>query len=58
MNTTRTTSKGLQNKPQQAVGAVKGLAIGQNWLVGSDALNIILYKRQVSKKTGKEYWRG
>ncbi len=51
------TSKRLQNKPQQAVEAVKGLVIGQNWKVGADTLNIILYQRQVNKKTGKENWR-
>ena len=56
-NTTRMTAEGLQNKPQQVVEAVKGLAIGQNWRVGTDSLNIILYQRQVNKKTGKEYWR-
>ena len=57
MRNTSTRSKGLQNKPQQAVEPLKGLAIGQNWRVGADALNIILYWRQVNKKTGKEYWR-
>jgi len=51
------TAKRLQNKPQQAVEAVKGLAVGQDWRVGADTLNIILYRRQVNKKTGKEYWR-
>ncbi len=33
------------------------MAIGQDWRVGADTLNIILYRRQVNKKTGKEYWR-
>lgn len=56
-NNTRITAKRLQNKPQQAAGRVKGLVIGKNWRVGADALNIILYQRQVNKKTGKEYWR-
>jgi len=56
-NTTRLTAKRLQNKPQQATGGVKGLATGRNWRVGADSLNIILYRRQVNKKTGKEYWR-
>ena len=55
-NNTRMTAKRLQNKPQQATGLVKGLAVGQNWKVGADSLNIILYRRHVSK-TGKEYWR-
>lgn len=55
-NNTRMTARGLQNKPQQATGGVKGLVIGQNWRVGADTLNIILYRRQVST-TGKEYWR-
>ncbi len=50
-------TKRFQNTPQQAVEPLKGLAIGQNWLVGADTLNIILYRRQVNKKTGKEYWR-
>ncbi len=56
-NNTRMTTKRLQNKPQQALEPLKGLAIGQNWRVGADSLNIILYRRQVNKKTGKEYWR-
>ena len=51
------TTKRLQNKPQQAVEPLKGMVIGQNWRVGADNLNIILYRRQVNKKTGKEYWR-
>ena len=55
-NTTRMTARTPQNKPQQATGRVKGLAVGGNWKVGADSLNIILYRRQVSK-TGKEYWR-
>jgi len=56
-NNTRMTAKRLQNKPQQAVEAVKGLAIGLDWRVGADSLNVILYRRQVNKKTGEEYWR-
>lgn len=56
-NNTRMTAKRLQNKPQQARKPVKGLAIGQDWRVGADSLNIILYRRQANKKTGKEYWR-
>ena len=51
------TAKRLQNKPQQATEPLKGLAIGQDWRVGADSLNIILYRRQVNKKTGNEYWR-
>ena len=51
------TAKGLQNKPQQAIKSLTGLAIGRNWRVGADSLNIILYRRQVNNKTGKEYWR-
>ncbi len=51
------TAKRLQNKPQQATEPLKGLVIGQNWRVGADTLNIILYRCQVNKKTGKEYWR-
>ena len=51
------TVKRLQNKPQQATEPLKGLAIGQDWRVGADTLNIILYRRQVNKKTGKEYQR-
>ena len=54
---TRMTAKRLQNKPQQATEPLKGLAIGQDWRVGADTLNIILYRCQVNKKTGKEYWR-
>ena len=56
-NTTRMTAKRLQNKPQQAVEPLKGMAVGQDWRVGADTLNIILYQRKVNKKTGKEYWR-
>ena len=51
------TVKRLQNKLQQATEPLKGLAIGQDWRVGADSLNIILYRRQINKKTGKEYWR-
>ncbi len=54
---TRVTAKKLQNKPQQATEPLKGLTIGRNWRVGADTLNIILYRRQVNKNTGKEYWR-
>jgi len=56
-NNTQTTAKRLQNTPQQAVKPFKGLAIGKDWQVGADSLNIILYRRQVNNKTGKEYWR-
>ena len=56
-NNTRIAAKRLQNKPQQATEPLKGLAIGQDWRVGADSLNIILYRRQVNNKTGKEYWR-
>ncbi len=56
-NNTRRTAKRIQNKPQQAVEPFKGLTVGRNWRVGADTLNIILYQRQVNKKTGKEYWR-
>ncbi|MFC1933273.1 hypothetical protein ACFLXU_06605 [Chloroflexota bacterium] len=51
------TAKRVQNKPQQATEPLKGLVIGQDWRVGADSLNIILYRRQVNNKTGKEYWR-
>ena len=51
------TTKRLQNKPQQATEPLKGMAVGRNWRVGADTLNIIVYRRQVNKKTGKEYWR-
>jgi len=51
------TTKRLQNKPQQATEASKGMAIGQDWRVGADTFNFILYRRQVNSKTGKEYWR-
>ena len=56
-NNTQTTAKRLQNKSQQALEPLKGIAIGQDWRGGADTLNIILYRRQVNKKTGKEYWR-
>ena len=51
------TAKTPQNTPQHVSEPFKGLAIGQGWRVGADSLNIILYRRQVNKKTGKEYWR-
>ena len=51
------TAKRLQNKPQQLSQPLKGLLIGRDWKVGTDALNIILYRRCVNRKTGKEYWR-
>ncbi|MFC1928646.1 hypothetical protein ACFLXK_03455 [Chloroflexota bacterium] len=50
-------TKRLQNKPQQATEPLKGMVIGQDWRVGADSLNIILYRRQVNNKIGKEYWR-
>ena len=56
-NKTRITAKRLQNKPQQAREPLKEVAIGQDWRVGADTLNIILYRHQVNKKTGNEYWR-
>ena len=56
-NTTQIIDKGLQNKPQQATGRIKGLTVGQDWRIGADALNIILYQRHINKKSGKEYWR-
>ncbi len=56
-NNTRMTTKRLQNKPQQATEPLKGLTVGRNWRVGADTMNIIIYQRQVNKKTGKEYWR-
>ena len=56
-NTTRMVAKRLQNKPQQATEPLQGLTIGQDWRVGADTYNIILFRRQVNKKTGKEYWR-
>ncbi|MDP2729042.1 MAG: hypothetical protein Q8O55_00955 [Dehalococcoidales bacterium] len=51
------TAKRLQNKPPRGTEQVKGMAIGKDWRIGADALNIILYRRQVNKETGKEYWR-
>jgi len=51
------TIKTLQNKPQQTAEPFKGLVVGQDWRVGADTMNIILYQRQTNKKTGKEYWR-
>ena len=56
-NKTRRAVTSLQNKPQQASKLIKGMMIGQKWLVGADSLNIILYRRQMNRKTGKEYWR-
>ncbi len=51
------TAKRLQNKQQQGSQLSRGLVIGRDWKVGTDALNIILYRRCVNRKTGKEYWR-
>ncbi len=56
-NNTRVNAKRFLNKPQQATEPLKGLVIGHNWRVGADTLNIILYRCQINKKTGKEYWR-
>lgn len=56
-NSTHSDAKRLQNKPQQVIEAVNGLAIGKDWRVGSDSLNIILYQRHINKKSGREYWR-
>jgi len=44
----------LQNKPQQATEPLKRLVIGQDWRIGADSLNIILYWRHVKKKTDKK----
>jgi hypothetical protein len=49
--------KGPQNKPEQAAKPSRGMVVGQDWRVGADSSNIILYQRQVNEKTGKEYWR-
>ncbi len=32
------------------------MRIGKNYKIESDSLNIILFKRKVSKKANKEYW--
>ena len=56
-NNTQGTTKRLQNTPQQTTEPFKGMMIGTDWRVGADSLNIILYQRQVNKKTEKEYWR-
>jgi len=56
-NNTQKAVKQPKNKPQQATKPLKEMAIGRDWRVGADALNIILYRRQVNNKTGKEYWR-
>ncbi|MFC1969078.1 hypothetical protein ACFLVF_01140 [Chloroflexota bacterium] len=56
-NTIQKAVKSLQNKPQQATKLFKGLVIGQDWRVGTDTLNIILYRRHINYKTGNEYWR-
>jgi len=34
----------------------KAMLIGKDWKIGSDSLNLILYRRRVSKKSGKERW--
>jgi hypothetical protein len=56
-NNIRITTERLENKPQQATETLKGLVIDKEWRVGADSLNIILYRRQFNKKSGKEYWR-
>jgi len=56
-NNTQMTAKRLQNKPQQVTTQLDCMTVGQDWRLGTDAFNIILYRRQVNEKTGKEYWR-
>jgi len=34
------------------------MLIGRNWKIESDSMNVTLFKRGVSKKSGKETWRG
>ena len=33
------------------------MLIGKDWKIGADKLNIILYKRGIAKKTGRDTWR-
>jgi hypothetical protein len=56
-NNTQKAVKQLKNSVEQATVPLKGIAIGQDWRIGADSLNVILYRRQVNNKTGKEYWR-
>ena len=56
-NNTKTTKKGAETKPEQVSGQSKGIVIGKNWKLGADSMNIILYQREVNKKTKEERWR-
>jgi predicted phage tail protein len=56
-NNTKVTDKQARNKPQQVTQHTKGIVIGKNWKLGADSLNIILYQREVNKKTKEERWR-
>ena len=31
--------------------------IGKEWKIESDEMNVTLYRRYVSKKSGREYWK-
>ena len=33
------------------------MLIGHDYKIESDSLNVTLYQRQTSKKSGKEYWK-
>lgn len=50
---TLTEEESPQNEQQ---GVLEGLRVGSKWAVGADNLNIVLFKRNTNKKTGKEYW--
>ena len=44
-------------KPQQGRSEdIEGIKVGKDWKVGSDELNIILYRRHIRRKDSKEYW--
>ena len=56
-NNTKTVMKGAETKTEQVSGQSKGIVIGKNWKLGADSMNIILYQREVNKKTKEERWR-
>jgi predicted phage tail protein len=56
-NNTKTIIKGAETKTEQISGQSKGIVIGKNWKLGADSMNIIVYQREVNKKTKEERWR-
>jgi len=57
IETVKNPEKTPQNPPERFKSNPRGLAVGRDWIVGADSMNIILYQHHISKKTGKEYWQ-